>query len=100
MTNPFSKNNGFNNRLRYARENISAYGRDQNSQANYNNVFNNRKFDDCFENGDGNAIVYAIMHEAYTKSDHDLLIGISAIGTFMKWKRFYDIARNNQVNVL
>ena len=89
MKNPFPKNNGFDNHLQYAKTTIYEYGKNQDSEDNYNNILNNRKFDDCFENGDGDALVFALMREVQTNSNLYLLNGISAMGTLMKWTNFY-----------
>jgi hypothetical protein len=58
MSNPYPRLTGFSNRVAYAERKLRELGRDP-----YCDIFS-RKFDDCFEMGDGDAVVFALMTKA------------------------------------
>lgn len=101
MTNPFPTKKGFGLRLHYAAEALRKYGLDP-SCSTYAQVANNRKFDNCFENFDGDAVVYAIMCLVHEKHDADLCRGIKLLGGTLweDWERHYWHARNHQLPLL
>ena len=99
MSNPFSKCKGFSLRVYYAIKVIKGLGRNPLSSSARNRVFNNRKFDNCFENGDADAVVYAIMEATHQKKDIDLLRGIEVMGQQLleDWNNHYWKAKNQQL---
>ena len=58
MKNPYPKESGFQKRMNYAKRALIRYGDDSNYD-----IFT-RAFDDCFENHDGEAVVFALMKAA------------------------------------
>ena len=75
--NPYPTRKGFGLRLYHAAKAIRKLGRDP-----YADIYT-RGFDNCFENNDGSAVVWALMHEATQEPDDDnpLTRGIQTMKT-------------------
>jgi len=58
MKNPYPKESGFQKRMNYAKRALIRYGDDSSYD-----IFT-RAFDECFENHDGEAVVFALMKAA------------------------------------
>lgn len=58
---------------------------------------NHRKFDDCFENGDGEKVVILLMEEA--QSNQELKKAILSFGAFSQWNELFQTT-NKQLNLL
>ena len=82
MKNPFPTQTGFGLRVHYVTKAIKEYAQNPHLDSAFNKVSNNRKFDNCFESEDADALVYAIMAIVYEKDDTVLLKGIKAILIF------------------
>ena len=76
MTNPFPTKKGFGLRVHYVCKRIKEYAQNPYSDLAFHQVMNNRKVDNCFENNDGDALVYTIMETIHEKNDTQLLISI------------------------
>jgi hypothetical protein len=89
MTNPHPKQPGFHNRVKSATNRLLKYGKHWNGD-NYSKLYC-RAMDNCFENSDGDAVVWQLMHKA--QSDSRLLQAIKDFcGTdecFAAWERVY-----------
>lgn len=98
MANPFKTRKGFGLRLNYAVTLIREYGYNPSSRINYDRISNNRKFDNCFENYDDDALVYAIMEKIYEQNDANLEKGVKAMGKHLynDWTQHYYKAKNKQ----
>lgn len=66
MKNPYPKRPGFGLRVHRAEKAIRRYGNDVNFDPY------TRAFDNCFEMDDGDAVVFALMHKAYSEANQDL----------------------------
>ncbi len=98
MTNPFPTQKGFGLRVHYVTKAIKEYAQNPYLDSAFNKVNNNRKFDNCFEREDADALVYAIMAIVYEKDDTVLMKGIKAMGTNLteKWNDHYLNAKQIQ----
>ena len=59
LENPYTKHRGFNQRVRVAENKLRHASMRQTRE-----LFD-RDFDDCFESGDGDAVVFQLMHTAW-----------------------------------
>lgn len=63
--NPYPKNPGFGLRVHHTEKALRKLAAEP-----WANIYS-RGFDNCFENGDGDAVVFALMHKAYAeRSQH------------------------------
>lgn len=62
-TSPYPANSGFGLRVHHAEKAIRKLGDDT-----WANIYT-RGFDNCFENGDGDAVVWALIHKAVQEPD-------------------------------
>ncbi len=101
MKNPFATQPGFGLRVHYATNAIKSFGCNPLSTTAYDGVFNNRKFDNCFENHDGQAVIYAIMKNIHEKNDHLLLKGVKAIDSTVvdRWNVYYHQEKAKQLSL-
>ncbi|MCG8327758.1 MAG: hypothetical protein MI974_08745 [Chitinophagales bacterium] len=101
MANPFRTYKGFYIRVNYIADIIRAYGANPTSRVNRQRIYNNRKFDDCFESSDGDALVYALMEKVIEQGDHTLEKGIEAMGATVKadWTEHYWQAKDRQLSL-
>lgn len=63
--NPYKKHPGFGFRVHNAERAIRKLAEEP-----WTNIYT-RGFDNCFENGDGDAVVFALMHKAYHERAED-----------------------------
>jgi len=74
--------------LRYqnAKRALERFGRDERQNPD------SRGFDRCFENSDGDAVVWALMHEALKMNNTVLADGIRRLGdtTWQQWLGLYE----------
>ena len=91
MTNPFPTQKGFGLRVYYVTKAIKNYAENLHLNSAFSQVHNNRKFDNCFESGDADALVYAIMAIIHEKGDSLLLKGVRAMGNNLakEWEEHY-----------
>jgi len=87
MKNPYLTNKGFGLRCLRAQIALEKFGRDQLKRPY------TRSFDNCFEMGDGNAVVWSLMHEA-TNGNDDLKRGIENMGKNV-WPHWLDVYHRN-----
>ena len=99
MTNPFRTDRGFGLRVKYVANAIRAYGSNPLLKSNFDKVNNNRSFDNCFENSDADALVYAIMEKVFEHGDIKLEKGIQAMGVNLnaQWTELYRQAKDRQM---
>jgi hypothetical protein len=92
MLNPYQTHPGFGLRVAYAEKSLKDLvdGKDditcQRSGETYSRV-RSRQMDNCFENDDGHAVIWALMHRART--DAILMQGIERFtgNGFKHWER-------------
>ena len=85
MSNIYPTLPGFGFRVHHARSALKKFALE------YNKRPDSRGFDNCFENGDGDAVVWQLMRDVI--NGHDLLEkGIRRIGgtMFADWMNVYD----------
>ena len=74
MKNPYPTQKGFGLRVAYARRALIEYAcgndtiTDRTTGEEYSRI-NSRAMDNCFENHDGDAVVWALMHAALQEPD-------------------------------
>lgn len=84
-TNPYPRRKGFGFRLHNARTALIKFGRAAVAEPY------SRGFDNSFEGGDGQAVVWALMHDAITYENADLRRGIENMGSkvWPQWLAIY-----------
>lgn len=84
--NPYQTNPGFGLRYHHARKALEKFGKDYNARPY------SRGFDNCFENFDGDAVVWALMHEAIECRNEYLAEGIKRMGenVWPRWLEAYE----------
>lgn len=99
MTNPFPTQKGFGLRVYYTTKVIKEYAQNPHSDSAFHRVHSNRKFDNCFERVDSDALVYAIMAIIHERGDDVLWKGVKAMGTNLaeKWNNHYLNAKQQQL---
>lgn len=101
MSNPFPTRTGFGLRVFYAVNAIRELGRNPLSAPAYDRVHNNRRFDNCFESYDGDAVVYAIMAKVHEEGDRQLAKGIKLMGEHLwqDWDKHYRQSKKRQLSL-
>lgn len=92
MNNPYPKYAGFTGRVRHAQKVFEKIGADPYIERE--GLTNCRRFDNCFENGDGNAVVFALMTKATADTSGMLYNGIKTVFNGIP-KLWQDIAAND-----
>lgn len=89
MSNIYPTFSGFGLRVNYARSAFKKFALEFDKRPN------SRSFDNCFENGDGDAVVWQLMHDVINGDDL-LETGIRRMGgtMFADWMNVYDPARD------
>ena len=86
--NPYPKQPGFSRRVGHAKRALKKLARHPHQRS----VINCRDFDNCFEVGDGDAVVWALMHAAETDAglSHGIFYLDGGCGYLLKqWRRVY-----------
>jgi hypothetical protein len=84
LANPYPRKAGFGLRLANAKRALRRLGRDCLA-----NIYT-RAFDNCFENFDGDAVVWALMHKAIEGHDAVLERGIRNMGASV-WPHWLEV---------
>lgn len=89
--NPYPRHRGFGLRYQNAKRALERFGRDQGRSPD------SRAFDRCFENSDGDAVVWALMHDALTTNNTVLANGIRGLGdqTWQQWLELYEMPKRD-----
>jgi hypothetical protein len=84
--NPYPTEPGFGLRFHHAKTALEKYGRD------YARPPYSRGFDNCFENHDGDAVVWALMHDAVADPKSRIAEGIHRLGkdVWPHWLEIYE----------
>jgi len=84
--NPYPKRPGFPQRVARAIHAIAQFGRGKTYSAA---GMDSRGFDSCFENCDGDAVVWQIMHNACTNPDLERGIRRMGANVWPQWEAIY-----------
>ena len=90
MKNPYPKRPGFNFRVLNARRALEKLGQDPKAR-----IFT-RGFDNCLEMGDGDAVVWQLMHVVKAEGADLLKRGIQGMLTPMGWNAWKRLYENHQ----
>ena len=84
--NPYLTRPGFGLRFNRAKAALESFGQDEFSRPY------SRAFDNCFEMFDGDAVVWALMHDAIAHNNGDLAEGIRRMGkdVWPQWLELYE----------
>lgn len=100
--NPYAQQSGFGLRVQYASKCLLIRGtlpHEQRGEYHYDKCAS-RQFDNCFENNDGDAVVFALMEKA--EQLPQLANGIKSLGGSLwdDWCKVYEAGKLLQANQL
>ncbi|MCB0634219.1 MAG: hypothetical protein KDD15_31020 [Lewinella sp.] len=99
MKNPFPTYKGFGLRVAYAGKALRNYGLNP-QKTKVAQCIRSKSFENCFEEFDGDAVVYALMAKVYEQNDHFLKNGIMLLGDALweDWNRHYWDVKDRQLS--
>lgn len=90
INNPYPKQEGFDQRVKYAFCALCHRPALLPSERGTNADFTRRReFDDCFENGDSDAVVWSLINAAFDNPSLSAGIQDYSLKTYNQWLEFY-----------